>query len=306
MKQRVMTTRLLESTQNTVCLLTPDNGQIIVGKRDLHKYNDLYYVGRMRSSSRLIHIYNSTVTEDGIVKNKRDSQRFREDEAMFDEVLKYNTKARMVNCPVLGIENYKIVMTGTKEGCTELIIPNVVTGFEKAGSLFMYCHNTIKKVSIYANITALPYKFLYGLNIEEVMLPETLTDIGVFSISCTDIRSIDIPKSVKKIDNSAFFACRMLESITFNGHMSYIGKEAFSFCQALKSIKLPNGISTIFNGTFDNCLALKGVIIPMSVQKVEPFAFSNCCSGLVIRAPKHLKNSMCSLRNKANISVIYY
>ncbi len=73
--------------------------------------------------------------------------------------------------------------------------------------------------------------------------------------------SIDIPSSVKRIGDYAFYYCTSLTSMTFgeNSQLKSIGDYAFYYCTNLQSIDIPSGVTSIGNGAFYGCTSLSEV-----------------------------------------------
>ena len=65
--------------------------------------------------------------------------------------------------------------------------------------------------------------------------------------------SVKIYKGIKVIDDSAFFNCTKLTSITVPEGTKEIYDHAFSYCSSLTELKLPDSIRYVSNWTFDNC-----------------------------------------------------
>lgn len=62
------------------------------------------------------------------------------------------------------------------------------------------------------------YAFAERTHIEEIVLPDGLTDIGENAFyGCSDLETITIPDSVKNIDASAFAKCKSLKNIYYGG-----------------------------------------------------------------------------------------
>lgn len=82
--------------------------------------------------------------------------------------------------------------------------------------------------------------------------------------------------TVYRIDNSAFYKCEELTSVTINTVIERIGNRAFCDCKQLQSINLPEGLLEIWAYAFDNCESLKHIRIPSSVKEIEGNVFWNC------------------------------
>ncbi len=81
---------------------------------------------------------------------------------------------------------------------------------------------------------------------------------------------------VTKFVRAAFFANKVLMSVTIPNTIERIELQVFSGCDNLKSVKLPSTITSIGNSAFDGCSALKSIIIPESVTEIGTFVFNNC------------------------------
>ena len=118
---------------------------------------------------------------------------------------------------------------------------------------------------------------LYYTDMKEVILPETLNEIGDDSFRyCSLMKEINIPESVVRIGEYAFAACKSLEKIILPESVQSIGKGAFQGCKVLKQITLPEQITEIPVGVFRNCTSLESVILPDKAVSIGAMAFSDC------------------------------
>lgn len=68
-----------------------------------------------------------------------------------------------------------------------------------------------------------------GCNIESIMLPNSLTRLRV--IGCKNIKSIEIPASVKEIYSWDFADCENLEQVVFKNKYTKVDKNTFKGCK---------------------------------------------------------------------------
>lgn len=151
-------------------------------------------------------------------------------------------------------------------------------------------------------VTSMRGGLFRGTSLKSVKLPSTLREIPNAAFRETSITEITIPASVNVIQGSAFYGCKQLAKVVFEGNsakaihgcfqncvnltsvkfplsvgqMSY---DMFSGCINLTSVSLPGNIAQIYKSMFKGCKKLKTVTIPRSVVKVEDGAFAN--SGIV-------------------------
>ena len=121
--------------------------------------------------------------------------------------------------------------------------------------------------------------------VAEVELPNTITRIGNDAFyKCDELISINIPKSVTYIGYDAF-ANTGLTSIEIPNSVTEIMRASFGGCEHLTSVKLPNTIVCIGDGAFEDCTSLTDFEIPESVEYLGWYVFlrSNALKTLVCR-----------------------
>ncbi len=115
----------------------------------------------------------------------------------------------------------------------------------------------------------------------DIIIPSQYNNLPVTIISNsafkqTNITSVLIPSSVKKIGNSAFEECLNLKSVVVLDGVEEIGFSAFSDCSSLMNVILPSNLKQIELLTFSDCDNLQQITIPASVEKISNSAFSHC------------------------------
>ena len=102
-------------------------------------------------------------------------------------------------------------------------------------------------------------------------------------------------QSRMSIEESAFYECSGLTSLTLPNSLTSIGIDAFSHCSALTSLTLPNSLTSIGTNAFSHCSALTSLTLPNSLTSIGIDAFSDC-SGLTSLT---LPNSLTSIGHRA-------
>jgi len=125
---------------------------------------------------------------------------------------------------------------------------------------------------------------------------------------CTNLTSITIPNSVTSIGTRAFERCEKLTSVMFadNSKVNIIGDEAFFECFNLISINIPNSVIIIGKKAFASCSSLSNIDIGNSVTSIGNYAFyNNNFSNITI--PKSVKtigeSAFLSCRNLKSIVI---
>ena len=123
---------------------------------------------------------------------------------------------------------------------------------------------------------AIPRRGFYGNHIASVILPNSINSIETEAFRHnTNLKAIEIPQSVKTIEQSAFSACG-LKSITIPSSINNMEYYVFSDCDSLKELVLSEGLKKIGSYDFRNCFQLLKLFIPFSVWAISEGAFSNC------------------------------
>ena len=87
---------------------------------------------------------------------------------------------------------------------------------------------------------------------KSVQLPEGLTTIPRSAFeNCESLTSVNIPTTVKRIEEVAFFGCKITE-LSLPEQLEYIGDEAFSFLP-IAEITIPASVVEIGKWAFEGC-----------------------------------------------------
>ena len=97
----------------------------------------------------------------------------------------------------------------------------------------------------------IPRALCYSMNkVTSIDIPNTVKEIDDFAFYMSGLRSVTIPGSVTRLGTSAFWNCEGLENVTLSEGLSSIGDYAFSRCYNLSSIIIPNSVQTLGNEAF--------------------------------------------------------
>ena len=93
-----------------------------------------------------------------------------------------------------------------------------------------------------------------------IVLPDSLTQIGASAFNSSGLTEIKIPAEVTAISDKTFFNCESLKTVTFGEALSKIGTEAFAACTSLNNVVIPASVTTISKAAFNSgCTALSSV-----------------------------------------------
>lgn len=129
---------------------------------------------------------------------------------------------------------------------------------------------------IILNVDGTAIQFLFGRMDGVFEIPDGVTVIGSQAFAGqTNITKVIIPKTVKTINDYAFYRCYNLAEVEFASGcvLDTLGKNVFDSCKNLKSIDLPNGIKTIPEYTFAGCESLERVTLPANLEEIQKYSF---------------------------------
>ena len=176
------------------------------------------------------------------------------------------------------------------DSLTSVTIPNSVT---RIGYSAFYCSSSLESVYIldvaawckidFGDGAANPLAYadnlyLNGTLITDVVIPDGVTKISSYLLSCKSLTSVTIPDSVTSIGEDAFKDCDSLTSVTIGNSVTSIGKSAFHGCSSLTSVTIPDSVMRIGVWAFYYCSNLTSVTIGNSVTSINAWAFSGCSS----------------------------
>ena len=132
------------------------------------------------------------------------------------------------------------------------------------------------------------YAFFDKGALTNIVIPDSVTEIGESAFKSCGLTSVVIPDSVTKIGDDAFSDCRALTSIKVaednpkydsrGGCNAIIETESNKLLFGCQSTVIPDSVAEIGRCAFSNCCALTSVVIPSSVTKIGDDAFSDCCA----------------------------
>lgn len=141
-------------------------------------------------------------------------------------------------------------------------------------SAFRNCIS-LKSISIPSKVTTLnPYTFYNCKSLVKAVLPENLTRIGYYVSGgteklsssggyvfahCENLAEINIPESVKWIQNYSFLNCKSLRTIDLNVANGQLGEGAFAHCESLETVTLCADLKTLPSKAFIYCYSLSDI-----------------------------------------------
>ncbi len=139
---------------------------------------------------------------------------------------------------------------GPKEG-TSFAFPTTVAG---------------RPVTVISSGDPNTFAFQAWDELETIVIPPSVTDLGGVSFAGSAIKELDIPDTVENIFapslSGIFEDCTQLTRVKLSEAMTSVPSFAFKDCTALETVSIPAGCKSIGRSAFENCTSLKTVTIP--------------------------------------------
>lgn len=156
---------------------------------------------------------------------------------------------------------------------SEFIIPDSVSNIYKYA---FKCAKNIKALTISDKVSDIGDYSFSDCDIKTLIIEEGTKKItNSMIVSRTTLETIKLPNSIDKIDNptdsfsdGVFENCINLKEINITPNIKSIGNRAFYNCKSLVSLEIPNEVTTIGELCFGNCISINKIYIPDSVTKI--------------------------------------
>ena len=172
------------------------------------------------------------------------------------------------NCYEGNENNYNVI--------TDVIVPSKIDGY------------TITKITGDFSYNTGPKPFTAEGNINSIILPEGLLEIGAYAFYFIGLSDVTIPNSVTTIGTRAFSG-NALTSVILPDSLTKVEDGVFKGNQ-LTSVTIPDSVTKIEDVAFSENQLTK-IIIPNSVEYIENYAFSyNNLNYVLINSGSKLKS----------------
>ena len=200
---------------------------------------------------------------------------------------------------------YKTVHVATA-GTLDSYISNAeiesLTGLKIIGTLNTSDFNLIRSMPMLESLdisqitnTTIPESCFRGNIIQQVVLPQNLTQIPNYAFYQSEIKSIKIPESVTDIGLQAFYQCSFLTgSLILPEGLRSINSQAFLECKKLTgSLHIPDSVTTLGEQVFQDCTGFTGSLtFGSNIVWIGRHCFASCSGftgDLVIPDQAHIE-----------------
>jgi hypothetical protein len=134
----------------------------------------------------------------------------------------------------------------------------------------------LSEVSLGDGIVKIPaYTFEGCVALKSIVLPDTLTSMGVEVFKGSGIESIILTGNISTVSAGMFMDCASLTKVEFKGSILVIDDYAFANCTALTDIELPETLMTLGTYAFGNT-KLKSIELSSVFSSLGNGAFTDC------------------------------
>ena len=127
-----------------------------------------------------------------------------------------------------------------------------------------------KEVIVPEGVTKIDDEAFLGKKIKSVVLPDSLTDIGLCAFEyCEKLESIHLPKNLDCIGYAAFEGCTSLTSIVIPDSVTTLVNKCFCFCENLQTVVLPANLDYLGEDSFACCPQLKSFDMSEKAKKYQ-------------------------------------
>ncbi len=202
----------------------------------------------------------------------------------------------------IGIDPGPGYSIGTFEGCTSLHTVTLLPGEQEAMLGFRTFDDctSLTSVHIPGNYSRIIEDAFKGCSSLTTFVWDFSSDIqenpslgpGVFC-NCTSLTSLELPDTLKSIEDFTFYNCSSLTSITLNEGITLIDDGAFGKCSALTEVILPSTVTALGTGTiiptgaFEDCTKLRKVTLLAGEKdaRIGGWSFHGCEALQTIHIP---------------------
>ena len=171
---------------------------------------------------------------------------------------------------------------GNCTGLTSIKLPKTLTtvntkyyGSDYQGP-FYGCSN-LENVTLEEEMEIIPQYLFKESGITTIQLPDSIKEIQEYVFgNCIELAEISLPAHLEEIEGKAFYNCDNLTEITIPKSVIYGGGYWFEECDNLRKIVLEEGTEKILDDAFRNLKSDFAILIPVSVISIGNRSFEGC------------------------------
>lgn len=114
-----------------------------------------------------------------------------------------------------------------------------------------------------------------GCNIQNIVLPDTITKIGNRAFESNMITDINLTENLTSIGDYAFYGCLILNLTSLPDNITDIGEQAFGLSGITVS-SLPKSITKVEKGWFTFCTKITNFTFHDKIEEINDYPFMFC------------------------------
>ena len=200
-------------------------------------------------------------------------------------------------------DNIQSIGANAFENCTGIESVNVPNSVKQIGEKAFFNCSALTSIDVgednenYCSIDGILYNkdvsiliaYCIGKDTASIEIPDTVTKISDYAFfGSAYLESVSL-ESVAEIGISSFENCVKLDNVTLPEQLSTLSDRAFAGCTSLSAIAIPELITVVPTYAFNGCTALENVTLHENLEKILPNAFENCVSIAEISFPEMIK-----------------
>ena len=168
----------------------------------------------------------------------------------------------------------------------EIEIPSTV---ESIGDNAFYGCKRLEKLILKNGLKSIGDHAFDSVKLEEIVIPSTIEYVGCGQWNCKKLVLMD---GIERLHKYMTGPCYDLEEIELPCSIKYIDDNTFNYFENLKNINFPKSLIIIGKASFEDCLSLKKVVIPDSVIEIGERAFAGCDNLERVKIPKRFEERL--------------
>lgn len=111
--------------------------------------------------------------------------------------------------------------------------------------------------------------------VKQLIVEDGVTGLGESLLEdCHNLVAVQLPSSLRRIGNNAFYNCKKLEDISIPYGVESLGDSSFEGCSSLFEMKLPSSVKSVGKRAFAKCHALQTVRLSIHIETLGKDLFA--------------------------------
>lgn len=157
-------------------------------------------------------------------------------------------------------------------------IVTVPDGVKKIGTMAFANNAFIKEVILPQSLIEIGIRAFEGSSLERIVIPAGVKKIGYSAFQyCRQLRSVTLPDQLECIELYTFDGCRKLTKLELPPSLRHVGSRAFRDC-GIAELRIPDGMTYISRDSFQHMKCLEKLDLPSTLRGIGEGAFEFCKS----------------------------